>query len=125
MLEDLRSWVPLLCAGGVLAGHDYITGQGTQVCPALAHTDAHTPMPTRSHPPASSLPLPPRAPGPGRACAARLARQRARLRRRAPGCTRLFVTSGHPASFFLFKGASFGVTLGGEATAALKFAASS
>ena len=54
MLEDLRSWVPLLCAGGVLAGHDYITGQGTQVCPALAHAHAHTPTPTptRSHPPA-------------------------------------------------------------------------
>ena len=45
MLEDLRSWVPLLCAGGVLAGHDYITGQGTEVCPALAHALAHAHTP--------------------------------------------------------------------------------
>ena len=85
----------------------------TRPCPHV-----HTPQP---HPSRS----PPRAPGPGRACAARLARQRARLRRRAPGRTRLFVTSDHPASFFLFKGASLGATLGGDATVALKFAASS
>ena len=51
MLEDLRSWVPLLCAGGVLAGHDFVTGQGTEVCPALAHTWLPTRPPPSPWPP--------------------------------------------------------------------------
>lgn len=75
VLEDLKVWVPRLCKGGILAGHDY-SNAGDGVARALQIF---------------------------------MSSDEGRVLLGEP--SRIFVTSDHPASFFLFRGVGSHIAL--------------